>query len=131
MNTPAFVYRSACLALCVGGLVASATTPAAAGEYTVYACDAAGGVNNSWAGITNTGAMAAYTACPSSGNVAAGLVAINAVRPSQSTERVPYGSLAMQRFDAPGGAAITGITASFRLARVTGDPWNVGLSTGG
>jgi hypothetical protein len=116
----------------VGAAVALAlwAVPVQAGEYTVYACDAAAGVNNSWAAITNSGNMAAYTACPSSGNVTAGLVSINAVKPSQSSERVPYGTFAMQRFDAPGGAAITGITASFRLARVTGEPWNVGLSNG-
>src|SRR3954454_6232742 len=108
-----------------------AASPAAAGEYTVYACDAAGGANNSWQSLRNNEAMAAYTACPSGGNQANGLMAINAVRPSQSTERVPYGSWAMQRFEAPAGAAITGVTASFRLARVSGEPWHVGLSTGG
>ena len=112
-------------------LVALLAFPSAprAGTYTVYACDAAGGANNSWAPSANHPNMAAYVACPSSGNYQAGLVARNVVKPTQSSERVPYGAQAAQRFDAPAGAAITGITASFRLV-VLGEGWNVGLSTG-
>jgi hypothetical protein len=115
--------RSMLCAVLVGAALAPAT--ATAGTYDVVACDAAGGVNNSWAAVSNHPDLLAYAECPSGGDGRRGLVARHALKAANA----PAGAYAHMRFDAPAGTAVVGLRASYRFFR-SDSSWQVGLSNG-
>jgi hypothetical protein len=100
---------------------------ALAGVYEVRACDAADGVNNSWAAHTNAPWMTAYTQCPTGGDQNAGMVA-RSTMPAQATG-TSQGVVAQMVFTAPPGAAVVGLRASYRFSR-TDATWEAALSNG-
>lgn len=100
--------------------------PVRGGTYNVLACDAAGGVNNSWTTFVNSAALTAYAACPSGGDRRRGLLARNAVAANTS---ISSGSVARMDFWAPAGTAIVGVHAAYRFYRA-GPEWEAALSTG-
>ncbi len=101
--------------------------PAHAGVYDVHACDAAGGINNSWVPNTTHTGLAAYAECPSAGNPNRGIVTRNVVQPASWS--VPGGLGAQAFFYAPEGTAIIGIQASYWFHREYAG-YMVGLSNG-
>lgn len=106
---------------------ATAATPAHAGNYPVYACDAAPGwVNNSWVATQTHGGMAIYQECPS-GGFDTGLVTRHVGQASGST--VPTGAAARWWFTAPPGAAVVGVRMNARFEQFN-HRWQVGLSNG-
>jgi hypothetical protein len=115
--------RSTFCAVVVGLAIGPAT--AGAGTYDVVACDAAGGVNNSWTPVSNHPDLLAYTECPSGGDGRRGLVARHALKAASA----PPGAYAHMRFDAPPGTAVIGLRASYRFFR-SDSSWQVGLSNG-
>src|SRR2546423_3562129 len=100
---------------------------ASAGVYEVRACDAADGVNNSWAATTNAPWMTAYTQCPTGGDQNAGMVA-RSTMPAQAAG-TSQGVVAQMIFTAPPGAAVVGLRASYRFSR-TDASWEAALSNG-
>src|SRR3954451_16361628 len=100
---------------------------ARAGVYEVRACDAADGVNNSWAARTNADWMTAYTQCPTGGDQNAGIVA-RSTMPAQASG-TSQGVVAQMIFTAPPGAAVVGLRASYRFSR-TDASWEAALSNG-
>src|SRR4051794_24825624 len=100
---------------------------ARAGVYEVRACDAADGVNNSWAASTNADWMTAYTQCPTGGDQNAGMVA-RSTMPAQASG-TSQGVVAQMIFTAPPGAAVVGLRASYRFSR-TDASWEAALSNG-
>src|SRR2546423_8767668 len=100
---------------------------ASAGVYEVRACDAADGVNNSWAATTNAPWMTAYTQCPTGGDQNAGMVA-RSTMPAQAAG-TSQGVVAQMVFTAPPGAAVVGLRASYRFSR-TDATWEAALSNG-
>src|SRR3954465_9499546 len=100
---------------------------ARAGVYEVRACDAADGVNNSWAAHTNADWMLAYTQCPTGGNQEGGIVARSWMPPDR--HGTSQGVVAQMSFTAPPGAAIVSLRASYRFWR-TDATWEAALSNG-
>lgn len=119
------------LALATAALVSLALTPAAAraGSYQVSSCDYAGGAQNAWTADSNHAKTPAYSACPSYGDWARGIIARNAV-PASGSYVVPYGAAARQWFTAPADTAITNVRFSGQIFRAFGQRWSVGLSNG-
>lgn len=113
--------------LALAALLAAAAL-ANAGTYEVRACDAAAGVNHSWTTAVNESHLAAYTACPSGGNPAGGLVARTAVAARGTA--VGQASSATVAFAAPAGTRITALRASYRFYRGNYSNWEAGLSNG-
>ena len=107
-------------------LAALVPSAARAGTYEVRACDAANGVNNSWAAESNNGQLTAYNECPSGGNKSRGMVA----RTTVGGSGVPPGSWARLIFHAPGGTTIVGVRAGYRYYRGGYTGYEAALSDG-
>jgi hypothetical protein len=125
-------WTSACvrIALVVSALLAVGGVRASANVYTVRACDAADGVNNSWAGIPSASkGVTAYSACPSGGNPRRGLIAHNVIARRGTPNAVSRGTLAGLVFAAPPGTVIVGIRAGYHFYRA-GAGWRAGLWNG-
>ncbi len=119
------------LALATAAIASLALAPAAAraGSYQVSSCDYAGGAQNAWTADSNHAKVPAYSACPSYGDWARGIIARNAV-PASGSYVVPYGAAARQWFAAPADTGITNVRFSGQIFRAFGQRWNVGLSNG-
>lgn len=119
------------LAVASAVLATATASPAQANVYTVRACDAAEGVNNSWAVLPSSSrGVVAYTACPSGGSRRRGLAAHNVIggRHGRPTS-VKRGTHAGLIFTAPAGTTIVGIRAGYYLYRH--DPrWRAGIWNG-
>jgi hypothetical protein len=115
------------IAVVVLALLAIGGARASANVYTVRACDAADGINNSWTAIPSTSkGVTAYSACPSGGNQLRGLIAHNVIARRGTPSGVRRGTLAGLAFAAPPGTAIVGIRASYHFYH--SDPgWRAGL----
>lgn len=125
-------WTSACVrsAVMVLALLAAGGARASANVYTVRACDAADGVNNSWAGIPSASkGVTAYSACPSGGNQRRGLIAHNVIARHGTPNAVNRGTLAGLVFVAPRGTVIVGIRAGYHFYRAT-PAWRAGLWNG-
>lgn len=99
---------------------------ASAGRYDVSACDAAGGVNASWAPWKSHGGVAVYHRCPSRGLDDAGLVTRTSAHAANWT--VPPGAAARWAFTAPPGAAVVGFRLGARLH--SSDGWQAVIANG-
>jgi hypothetical protein len=125
-------WTSACVRIAVVALALLAVggARASANVYTVRACDAADGVNHSWATIPSTSrGVTAYSACPSGGNQRRGLIAHNVIARRGTPSGVSRGTLAGLAFVAPPGTVIVGIRAGYHFYRAT-HVWRVGLWNG-
>jgi len=116
------------LAICLPFMLLMLTPSGAdAGTYDVAACDAAGGLNNSWMPTTNApGVVDAYALCPSGGDPSRGLIARSVVASGSAASQ---GALARLTFTAPYGTAIVGIRASTEFTR-SSSHWEAALSSG-
>jgi len=116
------------LAICLPlAFLMGAPAGAGAGTYDVAACDAAGGLNNSWVASTNApGVVAAYAVCPSGGDPARGMIARSVVAAGSAATQ---GALARLTFYAPPGTAIIGVRASSEFTR-NSSHWQAALSNG-
>jgi hypothetical protein len=115
------ILAAAALAVVVGVPVARA------GTYDVVACDAAGGVNNSWVPyVGNSAATAAYTECPTGGDPWRGMIARSVVLQNGGAS---VNVVAQMKFSTAPGTTIVGLNAAYDFYR--GDPqWEAALSTG-
>lgn len=116
------------LALAAVAVTLAVAVPAAhAGSYDVPACDAAGGVNNSWAPyVGNSLGTAAYTECPTGGDPWRGMIARSVV---QQNGGASGNVVAQMKFTAAPGTTIIGLNAAYDFYR--GDAqWEAALSTG-
>ena len=119
------------LALAGAALASLALAPIAAhaGSYQVSSCDYAGGAQNAWTADSNHAKMPAFSACPSNGDWARGVIARNAV-PASGSLLVPYSAAARQWFTSPPDTGITNVRFSGQIFRAVGQRWSVGLSNG-
>lgn len=119
------------LALTSAALASLALAPitAHAGSYQVSSCDYAGGAQNAWTADSNHAKMPAFSACPSNGDWARGIIARNAV-PASGSLLVPYSAAARQWFTSPPDTGITNVRFSGQIFRAVGQRWSVGLSNG-
>lgn len=111
--------------LAMAGPAGSAT----ANVYTVRACDAADGANQSWAVMAaRSKRLVAFSLCPSGGKPARGLGAHNVPARRGRPHAVRRGTRAGLLFAAPPGTSIVGITAAYSFYR-HGGGWRTGLWT--
>lgn len=109
----------------LAGVVLSCSV-SSAGTYDVPACDAAGGVNNSWLPVVQGAAWTtAYGLCPTNGDKNRGLIARNIVQGGA----VSGGVSARLQFTAPAGTSIIGVRATDDFY-VANNQWEAALSTG-
>ena len=116
------------LALAVAMLLAAAPR-SAAGVYEVRACDAADGVNNSWAPLPTRTGVRATVACPSNGHRRRGLSGRNVVARSGERQYAKRGAVAGLAFVAPPDTAIVGVRAGYYFYRADAS-WQAMLSNG-
>lgn len=116
------------LALAVAVLLAAAPR-SAAGVYEVRACDAADGVNNSWAPLPTRTGVRATIACPSNGHRRRGLSGRNVVARSGERQYAKRGAVAGLAFVAPPDTAIVGVRAGYYFYRADAS-WQAMLSNG-
>ncbi|MDX6648280.1 MAG: hypothetical protein QOJ97_231 [Solirubrobacteraceae bacterium] len=114
------------LAASAAMLVLAAVPVARAGTYDVYACDAAGGANNSWTQYNSYPSnLALEQTCPTQGNYSVGLVARTMVKPNAA---VGAGTFAKWLFIAPPGASITNVSLN-GWSVSGGSGWRRGLDS--